>query len=529
MARREFLPALRRALRRSPETKGLPERVRASSAGYLIPGIPYRTAWDGKRAVEEGYEASTTVFRCVEFICSNAIQQPMVLFKNGTEETGKKITDPRHDPTRLLYLLNRRANPWETGKIFRHRLLAQFLLMKKGVFIEVIRTVSGRIGLLNLLDPDLVSMVPNKTDPMGAFEIQTPNTSVKSVNYLPRFDPSADAQTQPASILWIRSPHPLVGWKGSSPIEPAGLDVDLERYARLYNRRFLQNDGRPGGLLSIKGQVSPDMMELIQAQFTGGPESAGRTTVISADNVSYADTSGSPRDMLWGELSKATKEDICAAFGLAPSLIFGASGETFDNADADYAQFWELREEPLLGLIDDQLDVLTGGYDDDLLLRHDLSGVWVLGRHKRERDDRAAADLDRGAITYDEYREVTGREPTGAAAAKVLWIPAAGKMAVAKDADLAREAVDTPIATPLPTPNPMGELPPGDDGFGGPRQLGPARGAAGLRAVGEPEVTEEGKPDNMERADLTGGRWDELEGKQRRPRSDGSDHGAGWH
>lgn len=524
MARREFLPALRRALTRSPETKGLPERVRASSAGYVIPGIPYRKDWSTKRAVEEGYEASTTVFRCVEFICSNAIEQPVVLFQDGTEETGKKITDPRKDPTRLIYTFNRRANPWETGKIFQHRLIAQYVLSRKGVFIEVIRTRSGRTGMLNLVDPDLISMIPDEEDPMASFEIQTPNNSVDAVDYLPRFDPKADARTQPSSILWIRSPHPLVMWQGSSPMDPAGLDIDLERYARLYNRRFLQNDGRPGGLLSVKGQVTPDMMDMIQAQFTGGAESAGRTTVISADAVSFADTSGSPRDMMWGELSKASKEDICTAFGIPPSLITGASGETFDNADADYASFWEHREKPLLGLLDDQLDVLTGGYDDDLLFRHDLSGVWVLGRHRREIEDRAAADLDRGAITYNEYREITGRTKVKAAAADVLWIATNGKMAVAADGQTGRDAVDTPMATGVPA-SPDG-LPPGELG---PAQLGPARGEAGLRAVGKPETTEEDEPDNLERADLMGGHWERLEGKQRHPRPTGSGDGAGWH
>lgn len=529
MARREFLPALRRALSRSPEIKGLPERVRASSSGYVIPGIPYRTGWDAKRAVEQGYEANVTVFRCVELICTSAIEQPVVLFKDGTEQTGKKIDDPRKDPTRLLYTLNRRANPWESGKIFQHRLLAQFLLSKKGVFIEVIRTRSGRIGLLNLLDPDLVSMIPDETDPMASFEVQTPNTSVNSVNYLPRFDPEADAQTQPSSILWIRSPHPLVTWKGSSPMDPAGLDIDLEKYAKLYNRRFLQNDGRPGGLLSVKGLVTPDMMDMIQAQFAGGVESAGRTTVISADSVSFADTSGTPRDMMWGDLAKMSKEDICSAFGVAPSLITGASGETFDNADADYASFWEHREKPLLGILDDQLDVLTGGYDDDLLLRHDLSGVWVLGRHRREQEDRAAADLDRGAITYNEYREITGRDPVKAAAANVLWIAAAGKMAVATDEKVSKDAVETPVASALPAANPAGQLPPEQGQPGDLPQLGPARGEAGLRAVGKPEMTEEGEPEDLERADLTGGHWESVEGKQRRPRRLGSDDGADWH
>lgn len=532
MARREFLPALRRALSRS-ETKGLPERVRASTSGYVIPGIPHRrTGWDVKRAVEEGYEANTTVFRCVELICSQAFKQPIVLYKDGTEETGKKITDPLRDPTNLLALFNRQANPWEVSQIFRHRLLAQVLLsVKKGVFVEVIRTQSGRIGLLNLLDPDLVTMVPDETDPMGSFEVMTPNSSVEAMNYLPRFDPRADASSQPASILWLRSPHPLVPWQGMSPVEPAGLDIDLEKFARLYNRRFLQNDGRPGGLLSVKGNVSPDMMDLIQAQFTGGVESAGRTTVISADAVTYADTSGSPRDLMWGELAKMSKEDICTAFGVPPSMIFGAGGETFDNADADYASFWEHRLEPLLTLLDAQLDVLTGGYDDDLLLRHDLSSVWVLGRHRREQEDRDAADLDRGAITYNEYRVRRGLEPVKSAAADVLWIAAAGKMAVAKDDETAQDAVDTPVATALPAPSPPGMLPPGGEGLGDPeppRQLGPGQEEdAGLRDVGKSPRSAEDAPQDLERAHLTD-RAD-LEGKQGLPRPVGSGNpGAGW-
>jgi HK97 family phage portal protein len=535
MARREFLPALRRALSR-PETKGLPERVRASSSGYLIPGIPHRsTGWDVKRAVEEGYEANTTVFRCVELICTQAVKQPIVLFKDGTEKTGKKIDDPLRDPTNLVSLFNRQANPWEVSKIFRHRLVAQFLLnVKKGVFVEVIRTRSGRIGLLNLLDPDLVTAIPDETDPMGSFEVRTPNSSTEAVNYLPRFDPRADAVSQPASILWLRSPHPLVSWQGMSPIEPAGLDIDLEKFARLYNRRFLQNDGRPGGLLSVKGNVSPDIMELIQAQFTGGVESAGRTTVISADAVSYADTSGSPRDLMWGDLAKASKEDICTAFGVPPSLIFGAGGETFDNADADYASFWEHREESLIGLVDAQLDILTGGYDDDLLLRHDLSEVWVLGRHRREQEDRDAADLDRGAISYNEYRERRGLEPVKSPAADVLWIPAAGKMAVAQDKDIAQQAVEQPVATALPAPAPPGELPPGgQEPPPGQRQIGPGAedpgGNAGLRLVGKNPRTEDGEPEDLERADLLGGRNGDMEGKQRSPRSAGSGlPGAGW-
>lgn len=444
-----LVPALRRLFGPSPvEKKGLAERVRASSRMYVTPGQPYSNTWNVDRAVREAYEANPLVYRAIEVICQNAVAQRVILRKDDPD-TGK-IIEPGKDPSRLLYVLNRRANPWETAKIFRHRLVAQYLLSSRGVYIEVIRTNSGRIGMLNLVDPDLCDIIPSEkrdpqtneatsSDPIGAFRVRVPGGGYDE---LPRFDPDAD--DQPSSILWVRAPHPTIMWSGMSPVQAAGMSIDLDKYARIYNRRFLQNDGRPGGLLSVKGIINRDTMERIQAQFTGGPESAGRTTVISADSVSYADTSGSPRDLMWGELSKMTKSEIAFAFGVPESVLGDASGRTFDNADAEYAMFWEHRMQPLLLMLDDQLDILTGGYDDDLYLRHDLSKVWVLGRHKREEIRTAREDVALGLRTINEYREIADLDPVPGEFADVLLVPG-GKIIGTDDQELAERVAALPM------------------------------------------------------------------------------------
>lgn len=458
MPKREFLPALRGlatsvmdALYGGGESKDLAQRVRASSGSYQVPGQPYVSNWNTRRATEEAYEGNPLVYRAIEVICQHYIAQKMVL-RRGDPDEGP-IVHPGADPTRLLYCLNRRANPWETALIFRHRLVAQFLLSSRGVFVEVIRTKAGRIGLLNLLDPDLCANIPIEernpytnevinSDPLGTVQVQVPTGGY---NYLPRFDPAADAETQPASVLWIRSPHPLVLWKGMSPVQAAGLAIDLDKYARIYNRRFLQNDGRPGGLLSIKGTTDKPTMERIQSQFNGGPESAGRTTVVNADAVSFADTSATPRDMMWGDLSDASHHDIMMTFGVPESVMGDASGRTFDNADAEYELFWAGRMQSLCRALDDQLDILTGGYDDDLYLRTDLSNVYVLGRHRRAEEDRAAADLERGAITVDEYREVKELDAFDVPATRVLWVTG-GKVPIGKnDSDTEAAAQLQPV------------------------------------------------------------------------------------
>lgn len=515
----QFLPALRSrvstalALRGDAETKSLSSRVRASLATIVRPGLPYQDSWSTSRAVREGYELNSLVFRCVDVICDTGLRYPYVL-RDGDRDTGEPVP-AESDDTRLTWVLNRQANPWETARIFRQRLYATALLSRRGVYVEVLRTRSNAIAALHLIEPDLVEMVPTEDDPIAGFRIRTPSsTDGRPYDFLPRFNPSADVDEQPASVLWIRKPHPTQMWWGMTAIQAAGLSIDLDRYAKLYNRRFLQNDGRPGGLLSVKGRVTPETEQKLQAQFQGGPESAGHTLVIAADAVSYADTSGSPRDTMWGDTIDRAKADVMGSFGVPQSIAWDSSGQTWDNADADFARFLELKMVPFLDGIDDQLDVLTGA-EDNRWLRHDLSGEWVLGRHKRAEEDRAAADLERGAITLDEYREIRGWPRLDVPATRVLWIPANGKMAVATD-----DSNDAELAAAAPMAGagggqPAGELPPG----GEPEQ--PAIESADPRSGRLRLTAGERDPQGLDELDLDG-----LEGKQSRARHH-VDHGSG--
>jgi hypothetical protein len=238
-------------------------------------------------------------------------------------------------------------------------------------------------------------------------------------------------------------------WEGMSPTEAAAMSIDLDRYARIYNRRFLQNDGRPGGMIAVKGTLTPETEQRVQAQFMGGPDSAGAPVVVEADGLTYVDTSATPRDMAWGELSTFTRKDISIAFGVPESVMGDASGRTFDNADAEYSMFWEHRMQPLLLALDDQMDILTGdGYDDDLFLRHNTDDVWVLGRHKREQADRDADDFERGAISLDEYRVATGRDAVNVAGSRVLWVPSGRVPVGANEEDTEEASQLKPVGSP---------------------------------------------------------------------------------
>jgi HK97 family phage portal protein len=431
VARRTLAPTLRRKIAGAlgMETKGLSGRVRSFFRQYTVVGQPYNQEWNTDRAVREGFEVNPWIYRAVHVIASASIARTIVL-RQGDPVKGEPVP-MEADPTRLVHLFNVQANPWERAKVFRYRLIAQWLLSSRGVYVEVVRTRAGRIGLLNLLDPDMVEIVPvrerledgrEKVDPLGAFRV-TVNDASGPYNELPRFNPKAAFEDQPKSVLWLRSPHPTLMFRGMSPVQAAGLSADLDKAARLYNRRFMEQDGRPGGILAVKGNVRDDTLQILEARFNGGPESAGRTSVIQADAMDWQDTSNHPRDTQWGDTMDRMRKEISIVFGTPESVLGDASGRTFDNADAEKANWQEDTLVPLWAILDDQLDILTGAYDDSLYFRHDISDLWLLRRHEREDIARAAEDFAEGRRTLDEWREVAGLKPLNQPFSRVYYLP----------------------------------------------------------------------------------------------------------
>jgi len=453
MASRTLAPALRRFLfgaSPSRETKGYSGRISSMWRQYVVPGQPYNVNWNTDRAVREGFEVNPWIYRAVHVTATKLLNWDIVL-RQGDPKKGTPIAASA-DPTRLLHVLNIQANPWERAKVFRYRLIAQWLLSSKGVFIEVHRSRANRIAMLTLLDPDMVEILPTvigenrdgtkQVDPIGAFRV-TVNDGSGPYNDRPRFNPKAAFDDQPASVLWVRSPHPTVMFRGMSAMQAAGLSADMDKAARLYNKRFMEQDGRPGGIVLVKGRTNSDTLEIIEARVNGGPGSLGRMTAIEGDALEFVDTSGNPRDTQWSDTMDRTRKEVSIAFGVPESVLGDASGRTFDNADAEKANWLEDTVVPLADILDDQLDVLTGAWDDDLFLRHDHSAEWVLGRHDRELIEQASEDFQAGRITLNQWLVIAGKPEIDEPYARVHYLPGGTVVAGA--------AEDVEVVAKLPT------------------------------------------------------------------------------
>jgi len=374
---------------------GIGEKKRYATTSYSRPGEPYKDGWDVERGINQALDRVVWVYKAVYAIASNAASLPI-----GQRVGDWRIGEMKYDAP-VLELLNRRPNKTTDAFSFRFMLSSQVLLSKKGAYVEITRNRLGDIASLFLHQPQYVYPIPDATNFVSGYSVEYPNTPKKIV--------------EPQNMIWIRVPHPIDPYKGQTPLESAGLAIEFDYYSRVYNRNFVINDGRPGGMLVIKGDMEEEQSEEIARRFRGTTGSniggAGRVTVLSAEDANFIDTSVSQRDAQYTEARVQNKEEILLAFGVPESVIGNASGRTFANADVELEVFWRETMVPHLTLLERAFDIL----DDDrtTYFAYDLSSVAILSRDDRERASFHLEELKQGAISIDEYRELTGREAVG--------------------------------------------------------------------------------------------------------------------
>ena len=357
----------------------------------------YRSGWTADRAVREGYSQVIWVWRAVNAIAGHAAALPMIQ-RQSNAVTGEMVETQDN----LFALLNRRANVHETGHDFRKRCVAQSMLNPAGVFIEILRDRVGRPVAFELFPMGRMTAVPGVDSFVDHYVLAKGDGDVKIPEYWP------DGTLR---VGWFRNPHPSDSYRSDTPIEATGLSINLDHMARLYNKSFLENDGRPGGILNVKGDLDEDEEEELRRRFSGGPQVAGSTTVVNVEDIDYRDTSMSPRDAQYVQTRRDTKEDILLAFGTPESVLGNASGRTFANADAELEIFWMETMRPVLTAWDAFWDVISEGSEDDLLwTQHDTSGVPALRRPAESLETRHQQGLVRGAHSLNSYRMALGQE-----------------------------------------------------------------------------------------------------------------------
>ena len=386
-----FLPATTKSLGIQKTTPEILTRVTGSCSQG---GGTYSVSGMTSDAAIKWYERVSIIFRCVDLIATTQCSVPIVLRNQYGE--GELQDDPN-----LYRLLNYRPNDYEDASSFRYRVSSLVLLDPRGCLLEVQRSQSGAPVALHVIPPG--SWIPYREQ----------RADGKFHTFVDEFRVSNGISTtkiKPENAIWIKGkPHPSDPYSQMTPLSSARLAAETDFFARLFNRNFLVNDGRPGLLIAVKGNISEDDAEELRQRFSGGYTRAGLTTVIESDGLDIQDLASSPRDIQWDAAVNGSSKDIMLAFGTPESVLGNASGRTFNNADAEWGNFWELTMQPHCNAITIAMDKLTDDERDDIRLIHDYSKVPVLQLPRRDREAQSLERWKEGVITLNEHLEEIGK------------------------------------------------------------------------------------------------------------------------
>lgn len=390
------------------------------------PYTPNSIVRNDPQFIKDTYDRVTWVFKAVHAVAHNAARLK-VIARTGDPEDGPELANHF-----MLPLLNFRSSPYtnEQSYAFRYRVSAQLELCTKGVFVELVRSRGNDVIAMHLYPPGVCTPIPDPKTFVSQYLVTIGNEKVPV---------PADR------IMWLRNPHPSDPFRSMTSFEAAGMAIDTDWLAHLYNANFMKRDGRGAAIVAVKGGLDDDDADDIKSWFSGGVQSAGETHVIEADELSYVDLAKSPRDAQYVEMRALSKEEIFMGAGVPESVAGNASGRTFDNADAEKENFWE---EKMLG----HLELVGGGYDlldndPNTFIVHDTSKVPALQRTAIARRQEMRDEVAGSVRSIDSYLEATGNDPLDLPETKVPLISIAKQPVGQVGAPpVVRESAQIPLA-----------------------------------------------------------------------------------
>lgn len=303
-----------------------------------------------------------------------------------------------------LYDLTRKVNPnWTWRRLIEMTEMSLGLWGSAFWFLEYQNNVPAEIYWAR---PDRVRVVPHATDYVARFEYR-PASSAEPLRFAPN------------ETVWFRYPNPLDEYSGLSPLVAARLAADTQSAAMKQNYALFKQGISIGGLVtpgegkSLSRDAGREIVEQLQHR-AKGTANAHRWLVLLHE-AKFQPMSMSPKDAEFIGLHKLTLEDVCRAYGVPLDLVGGQ--RTYANYESAVKALWTETIIPEATFLADEiteqlLPLFSRPADRADVCAFDHSGVEALQDDEEAKWRIAQGQIEKGAITTNEWRKAKKLEPT---------------------------------------------------------------------------------------------------------------------
>lgn len=342
---------------------------------------------------------SNAVYTVVRRRATYLSSLPLVLARINANGEADPITSG------ALYELTRKVNPYWTWR--RLIEMTEMSLCMWGSAFWFLERRGGVPVEMYWARPDRVRVVPHATDYVARFEY-TPKDGAEPIRFAPE------------ETIWFRYANPLDEYSGLSPLVAARLAADTQSAAMKQNFSLFRQGISIGGLVTPAAGVpmSQDAAREIKDQLRDrarGSANAHRWLVLVND-AKFTPMTMSPKDAEFVELHKLTLEDVCRPYGVPLDLVGGQ--RTYANYDAAVKAMWTETVIPEAAFLADEiteqlLPMFQRPGDRADVASFDHSGVECLQDDEQARWTIAQGQIEKGAITVNEWRKRYKLDPVG--------------------------------------------------------------------------------------------------------------------
>lgn len=401
-------------------------------------------------AEARGYSNSAVAYRCVAAIADNGSSVPLVVNRpDGSEIEGHEVA----------HLFNKRPNPLMSARVFKSLLLQQGELAGQAfVWLDRGETGQGRVQEMHIVF-DQVDVIVDK--PLA----QRPTTA-DVIGFMIRRADGVQVPVLPEEMLWLRYPHPFDPLGCLAPWKAARHAVDMDAYAREWQRSSYKNGATPSGVVYV-GEMNEGEFAATKAAWRSGMQgaaNAGKNLLVrgapgsqGSGGIGYQRITLTAEEMDYLESRVANADEVAMAFGVRRDVLTG--GSTYENQTAAVAALWSQTIKPKLEIIGSEIDRVLLPSDAEEA-EFDLSGVTALQEAQDSVANRTRASVYSDTLTIDEARAELGKEPlpNGLGAHtltpyRAQWAPVQG----APGGDEAR-SWDVDFSRLLPSPTDVGPV-----------------------------------------------------------------------
>lgn len=241
-----------------------------------------------------------------------------------------------HELLSVLY----RANPYMTKTDLWY--LTVFYLRIWGAAPWYIET-SGR-KVLNVwpMRPDLLRILQDKKGNVTGYEYRV----------------GQDAENfDVKEVVYIRKPAPENPMRGFSALFSAGLEIDADFAAAIWNKHVLENSAEPGGVLTTDSELKQDTIKKVRELWYsryGGPTNSGKVAILQK-GLKYQAISQTQKELDFIESRKFSRDTILTLLGVPKALVIA---DDVNRANAETAErvFAKETVAPLMQMVVDQLN-----------------------------------------------------------------------------------------------------------------------------------------------------------------------------